>query len=269
MFTAVLRVKNEAKSLPYVLPGLLRIAEAVIVIDNGSDDGTPDVAKKTAEDLGLGHKLEQYTYPYSIARCGAEHLGTPPSSIHSLTYFYNWSFAHVKTRYNWKWDGDMVLTHDGERSISELAWQLEGVDAIIQIPRYPVYIESDTVAYLDADMRNREAWLWPNGSEYYFFKGAEWEIPVWPEGLAFYRLPEWTVFELKWLDADEFTHWTPTEDFTGSKRTSRKSREWAVFHDVQQGRVPIGVHRIESDGSEHVIERLKRSDLAAYVNGNA
>lgn len=269
MFTAVLRVKNEGRSLPFVLPGLLRIAESVIVIDNGSDDGTPDVAKKTAEDLGLGHKLEQYTYPYSIARCGAEHLGTPPNSIHSLTYFYNWSFAHVKTRYNWKWDGDMVLTLDGERTISELAWQLEGVEAIIQIPRYPVYIESATVAYLDADMRNREAWLWPNGSEYYFFKGAEWEIPVWPEKLPYFRLPEWTVFELKWLDADEFTHWTPTEDFSASKRTTRKSREWAVFHDVQQGRVPMGVHRIESAGSEHVIERLKQADIAAFVDGNA
>jgi len=27
--------------------------------------------------------------------------------VHSLTYFYNWSFSHVLTPYALKWDGDM------------------------------------------------------------------------------------------------------------------------------------------------------------------
>ena len=265
MFTAVLRVKNEARSLPWVLPGLLRTADAVALVDNGSDDGTRLVAEQVAKAHGAEDRLEVYEYPFQIARCGAEHLGTPPDSVHSLTYFYNWSFSHVRTRYNWKWDGDMVLTIDGERHFNELKWQLEGLDAIIQIPRYPVYVESDDVAYLDADMRNREAWLWPNGSEYYFGKGAEWEIPVWPSELPFIRLPEWTCFELKWLDADEFQHWTPTEEFSDSTRTTRKAREWAVFHDVKHGRMPPGVHRVESAGSTHVIELLREPSAARHV----
>lgn len=256
-FTAVLRVKNEARSLPFVLPALLRVADALVLVDNGSDDGTPQVAQEVAKAQGDEDKLEIYEYPYSIARCGAEHLGTPPDSIHSLTYFYNWSFSHVKTRYNWKWDGDMVLTEAGERHFAELKWQLEALQAIIQIPRYPVYVESEDVAYLDADMRNREAWAWPNGSEYYFGKGFEWEIPVWPADLPYVRLPEWTTFELKWLDADEFLHWTPEEDFTDSKRTTRKAREWSVFHAVREGRIPVGVHRIESPGDTHVIDLLR------------
>ena len=267
MFAAVLRVKNEARSLPWVLPGLLRVADAVVLVDNGSDDGTPDIAEQVAMEEGAEDRLELYEYPFQIARCGAEHLGTPPESIHSLTYFYNWSFAKVRTRYNWKWDGDMVLTVDGEASIDELRWQLEGTDAIIQIPRYPVYVESDSVAYLDADMRNREAWLWPNGAEYYFGKGAEWEIPVWPSGLSYILLPEWTCFELKWLEAEEFQHWTPTEDFSTKKRTTRKAREWAVFHDLREGRVPPGVHRIESPGSTHVIDVLRQPSAAQYVLG--
>ena len=267
MFTAVLRVKNEARSLPFVLPPLLRVADAVVIVDNNSDDGTPQVAKDVARQHGAADRLEVYDYPFQVARCGAEHLGTPPNSIHSLTYFYNWSFAHVRTRYNWKWDGDMVLTVEGERSFNELKWQLEGLDAIVQIPRYPVYVESDSVAYLDADMKNREAWVWPNGSEYYFGKGAEWEIPIWPEKLPYVKLPEWTCFELKWLDAEEFTHWTPSEDFSDNKRTTRKAREWAVFHDVQQGRTPPGVHRIESPGDTHVIDLLREPSNAAYVRG--
>jgi glycosyltransferase involved in cell wall biosynthesis len=265
MFTAVLRVKNEARSLPWVLPGLLRIADALVVVDNGSDDGTSHVAEQVAKQESAEDRLQILDYPFSIARCGAEHLATPPDSVHSLTYFYNWSFSHVKSRYNWKWDGDMVLTIAGEQSFNELKWQLEGLDAIVQIPRYPVYIESDDLAYVDADMRNREAWAWPNGSECYFDKGAEWEIPVWPSGLPFVRLPEWTCFELKWLDADEFQHWTPTEDFSDSTRTTRKAREWAVFHGLREGRTLPGVHRVESPGSKHVIDLLREPAAARYV----
>jgi glycosyltransferase involved in cell wall biosynthesis len=267
MFTAVLRVKNEARSLPWTLPGLLRVADAVILVDNGSDDDTPLVAEKIAKEEGAEDRFEIYEYPFQIARCGSEHLGTPPDSVHSLTYFYNWSFSHVRTRYNWKWDGDMVLTVDGERSFNDLKWQLEALDAIIQIPRYPVYVESEDIAYLDADMRNREAWAWPNGPAYYFGKGAEWEIPIWPSGLPFIRLPEWTCFELKWLDADEFQHWTPDDNFSDNTRTTRKAREWAVFHDVRSGRIPPGIHRIESPGPTHVIELLREPSSARYVLG--
>jgi glycosyltransferase involved in cell wall biosynthesis len=264
MFTAVLRVKNESQSLPWVLPALLRVSDAMLLVDNGSDDGTPEVAKRVAEEAGAADKLEVVEYPFSVSRCGSEHLATPPDSVHSLTYFYNWSFSHVRTRYNLKWDGDMVLTEDGERSFNELRWQLEGLDAVVQIPRYPVYIESDDVAYIDAEMRNREAWAWPNREETFFVKSFEWELPLWPPRLPFLRLPEWTCFELKWLDADEFQHWSKTS-FSGNVRTSRKAREWDVFHAVSEGRLPFGVVRVESPGDKHVIDLLREPGSARYV----
>src|ERR671912_488273 len=112
-FTAVLRVKDEARSLPWVLPGVLRSVEQTIVVDNGSTDGTPEVALRVAEELGFGERLRVLSYPFAVSRCGPEHLWTYPDSVHSLTYFYNWSFSHVQTRYALKWDGDMVLTPEG------------------------------------------------------------------------------------------------------------------------------------------------------------
>ena len=44
-------------------------------------------------------RLEVRSYPFAVARCGEEHLGTSPDSVHSLVYFYNWSFSHVRTGY--------------------------------------------------------------------------------------------------------------------------------------------------------------------------
>lgn len=267
MFTAVLRVKNEAQSMPWVLPGILRVADEVILVDNGSDDGTPEISKRVAEDNGAGDRFKVLEYPFQVSRCGAEHLATPPDSVHSLTYFYNWSFSHVRTQYWWKWDGDMVLTEDGERSFEDLRWQLEALDAVVTIPRYPVYIESEDVAYLDTEMVNREAWAWPNRKETFFVKSFEWELPMWPTGLTFLRLPEWTCFELKWLDADEFQHWSKA-DFSGTIRTSRKAREWEVFHSVSEGRLPFGVKRVESPGERHVIDLLRDDSSAELVADN-
>ncbi len=264
MLTAVLRVKNEAESLPWVIPGLLRAVESIVLIDNESDDGTPDVARQVAKEQRAEDRLEVLQYPFAVSRCGPEHLETPPDSVSSLTYFYNWSFSRVRTRYCLKWDGDMVLTVDGERAFDELRWQLEGVDGIIQIPRYPVYVESADVAYVDGGVTNREPWGWPNKASFFHGKGFEWEIPLWPEGLPFVRLPEWTCFELKWLDADEFQHWSNV-DFENHTRTGRKAREWSVFHGLRDGRLPPEVQRVVSAGPDHVIDLLRQPDAARYA----
>ena len=264
-FTCVLRVKNEARSLPWVLPGLLRVSERVVLVDNGSDDGTPDIARGVAREQGASDRLDVYDYPFDVARCGPEHLSVPATSIHSLTYFYNWAFSHVKTSYCLKWDGDMVLTHDGEAHLRQLRWQLESVDAIVQIPRYAVYIESDDVAYIDVAHENLEPWAWPNKPAFHFGKAFEWEILVRPPSLPVIVLPPWSLFELKWLDADEFQNWAQTDFNTTAIRTGRKNREWAVFHAVREGKVPEGVHRVDSPGEKHVIELLKEPETARYV----
>ena len=66
-FTAVLRVKDEARSLPFSLPGVLRSVEQTIVVDNGSTDGTPEVALGVAEELGYAERLRVLSYPFSVS----------------------------------------------------------------------------------------------------------------------------------------------------------------------------------------------------------
>jgi glycosyltransferase involved in cell wall biosynthesis len=262
-FTAVLRVKDEARNLPHVLPGLLRTVASVIIVDNGSTDGTADVARGVADELGVSDKLTVMDYPFTVSRCGSEHLHTPPNSVHSLTYFYNWSFSHAETAYVLKWDGDMVLTYEGEQMIRDLAWQLEASEAIIRIPRHSLYLASDTVAYLDTGLRNREPWGWPNKPGFSFGKGFEWEIPLQPGPVPSITLPQFICFELKWLDLDEFDHWSPHE-FERSVRTGRKNREMEVFAGLQDGAVDGDLLRIDSDGSGHVVDLVRRRSSAAW-----
>ena len=121
----------------------------VLLLDNGSTDGSADVARRVAREAGAEDRLDVRDYPFAVARCGDEHLGTPPDSVHSLTYFYNWSFAHVRTAYALKWDGDMVLTDAAAAALRDLAWQLEAAELVVKVPRYPLYVVDDRRAFVD------------------------------------------------------------------------------------------------------------------------
>jgi glycosyltransferase involved in cell wall biosynthesis len=253
-FTAVVRVKNESRSLPWVLPPLFRAVHDVIVIDNGSTDGTSDVARKVADELGVAERLQLLEYPFDVARCGHEHLGVPPESVHSLAYFYNWSFSHVHTAYALKWDGDMVLTDVAVQALRDLSWQLEGAKVVVKMPRFPLYVADEKRAFLDTGVINCEAWAWPNRPGYKFVKAMEWELPLWPDPVRNVILPTWSAIELKHLDAEEFAHWSHT-NFESSERTRRKRRELEVFRVLAEGgRPPAGVMAMASPDERHVID---------------
>lgn len=261
--TSVLRVKNEARSLPWVLPPLLRATQAVVLVDNQSDDGTPDVAMAVAREHGFADKMSVFSYPFDVSRCGPEHLGTPADSIHSLVRFYNWSFANVRTAYSLKWDGDMVLTEDAEGLIHDLSWQLPGKDVIVRVPRHSLYVDNDRVAYLDLGLANVEAYGYPMGPAYTHVKAFEWELRAYPEDVEFVRLPDGASLELKWLDSDEFAHWTAPEAFADNFRTARKRREYELFEALKRGEWEQWphLHRIEAPDGQHVIDYVTQEWL--------
>jgi hypothetical protein len=150
----------------------------------------------------------------------------------------------------------MVLTPQGERVLRDLAWQLHDLGAALTMRRDPVYVASDRVAYVDTMLGKAEPWGWPNSPAYTFAKAFDWELMLPRPGDPVIRLPDWACFELKWLDADEFSHWSHT-DFK-PEINARKRREWELFHALREGSyLPEGVLRVESPDGTHVVEHLR------------
>lgn len=258
--TAVVRVRDEARCLPWSLPGVLAATTRVVLVDNASTDGTTAVARRVAAAAGAADRLDCLAYPFDVARCGPEHLDTPSTSVHSLTHFYNWAFSHVRTALALKWDGDMVLTERGVATIRDLAWQLEGVEAIVDIPRHPLHVVDERRAYFDVGFVNREQWIWPNRPEYVFAKGIDFELSPAPWGVERLVLPQGLCFEVKFLDTDEFAGWS-THDFGRHHRNKRKRREWEVWCRLRDGDVPEGIVTIESPPGVHVVDHVRDSWL--------
>ncbi|NYG53817.1 hypothetical protein [Nocardioides perillae] len=259
--TAVVRVKDEARSLPFVLPPLLRAVDEVVLVDNGSTDGTPEVAAATAERCGLSHRLRSLSYPFRVARAGREHVGVHEHSVHSLAYYYNWCLSQVRTRYSWKWDGDMVLTDEAVTSMAALSWQVGSRPVVTRVSRHGLYVRDEQTAFLDVGLLNAEEWGYPVHPDFTFTKGFEWEVQTTPEHYARIGLPHGLVVELKWLDSDEFSHWTDRDSFATSVRTARKRREWAVFTGLRDGVVPDHVVEVTAPPGVHVVDHVRETWL--------
>ncbi len=253
--TCVFRVKNEARNLPWVLPPMFQAVQHIVLVDNLSDDGTGQVGHDVAQECGALDRYTGLSYPFRVSRAGAEHRETAADSVHSLTHFYNWSFGHVRTAYSMKWDGDMVLTADGVSALRDLSWQLEGSEVVVVVPRHPLTVVDERTGWLDLGKSYLEPWIYPMGPDYTFVKAFEWEVREWPETAERIVLPDGLAVELKWLDADEFAHWTDPSQFN-AQRSPRKLREWQVDRAIREGRpgdidglvevvAPPGVHIVD------------------------
>jgi hypothetical protein len=134
---------------------------------------------------------------------------------------------------------------------------------VIRFPRHGLYIESESTAYLDLGLRNIEEWGFPMGPDFVYAKAPEWEIRTTPDTITMFALPQGLCVELKWLDGDEFAHWSEEAEFN-APRVSRKRREREVYRALTDGlgdEVP-DLEQIEAPSGTHVIDYVTDTWLA-------
>ena len=66
-----------------------------------------------------------------------------------------------------------------------------------------------------------EHYGYPMTEDYSHVKAFEWEFLGFPESTKHHRFPPGAAIEVKYLDQDEFVHWTDPSAFATNPRTRR------------------------------------------------
>ena len=230
--SAMLRVKNEAPKIRCCLGSVFDLFDEIVVIDNGSSDGTQDLVRQFQREHDRDGKIALYDYPFSVSRCGPEHDATPEDSVHSLAYYYNWALSHCTRGYVCKWDADMVARREERGAFKDFLRHLDRREArAVLLKGQTVYKDASGRCFLSTDDLVAEPRVFPYGSENYYIKVEHYEAlhlaPTLPTeeyggGVVFY--------ELKFVDEDEFSHWS-TRQFP----SPRKRLEWENVERLRSG----------------------------------
>lgn len=233
--SALVRARNEEQKINHCLRSIIDVFDEVVFVDNGSEDGTLAIVKRIKEKEDRGDRLRICDYPFKLARFGSEHDRMPENSVHSAVYYSNWGIAQCSFAYVCKWDGDMVLRKEAKQPLMEHLGRLhDRAPQCWTLPGQTIYRDLKRDYYhLAKGEINKEIMLFPYGFNPRFYKDKHWEcLKCRPRLPVSHFLPV-TFYELKFVDENEFSHWS-TNDWP----SERKKREWANFHDVKAGNCP-------------------------------
>ena len=130
----------------------------------------------------------------------------------TINHFNNFGLSHCRSRYVWKWDGDMVLRRRARGAFARLlrrgataeheCWRLKG---------QTVYRDLSGDFFAARGEVNKEVMMFPNELDYRFGKYEHWEGIGRATAARERTLRPVCFFELKYADEDEFSHWSTGE----------------------------------------------------------
>ncbi len=231
--SAMVRARNEASKIGACLQSILPLFDEIIVVDNGSEDGTADLVRALQRDEPRGNRIVLRQYPFRLARFGPEHRQVAADSIHSAVYFSNWALAQCSRRFVCKWDADMVAVRETRAEFGAFLEAVQrGYPKGWSLAGQTIYRDANGDYLLAIGEVNREVELVPAGRGCRFVKKPHWEHlarPPWVRRGDFIPV---AFYELKFVLESEFGHWSTTE-----WPSPRKRREWHNFESIRNGTV--------------------------------
>ena len=234
--SALVRVKNESQKIRHCLLSILPIFDEIVLVDNASSDDTVKIVMEIKERHDRNGKIQLFSYPFQLARFGPEHDNTPENSVYSAVYYSNWALSHCSRRFVCKWDGDMLLKRACRQQFRGFLNRVQDHrNACWMLTGQTVYRDLSGEFYLAMGDVNQDVEVLPNEYACRFVKRKHWEAIQWPRRYRLKKFDPVCFYELKFVDEDEFSHWSTRE-----WPSERKRREWENYWLVKEGEIPEG-----------------------------
>jgi hypothetical protein len=258
--SAILRVKNEEEKIYHCLRSILDIFDEIVFVDNGSEDRTLEIARQVKARQDNKDKIKIYIYPFTMARLGPEHANTPEHSVYNFSYYYNWTLSQCSFRYVCKWDGDMLLRKEAKEAFRSFLQRIQKGPKMCWITSgQTVYRDLERNYYLAKGEINDEITIFPNGLNPRFYKAQLYEMLRSQAPLDVGTFQEVLFYELKFVNTDEFSHWSISDI-----PTPRKQRELQNFQLIKRGDVSTSrFEKLSSDFLDDEIDRSRAQDSLA------
>ena len=213
----MLRVKNEKEIIKKCLDSIETIFDEIILIDNGSTDGTlKEIEDCISRSNELKKKIKLYAYPFDVAKCGIENHKTPHNSVRSLSYFYNYTLSLCSCNYVVKWDADMITTSKVRAELKKFlkdyikfSERNSGRICLGALEGQTIYQKSDKNWYYHPDQKESEVRIFPNSNLVGFTKDILWERLDYPTDALQIKSDKITFYEYKNTEVNEFANWNP------------------------------------------------------------
>jgi glycosyltransferase involved in cell wall biosynthesis len=222
----MLRVRNEEEFLEPSVLSIAELVDEIVLIDNASTDGTPDVIETLRRQLP--DKLHTFDYPHTIARVGKEtweltdDRGDDSPGLSST--YYNFALSRCTMPFVLKWDGDMVALDRLRTELEE--WRTSGLPVMAF---HGVNVHPDRRHRIVARSDDRDALL------------ARLEVPALPKWVTTltYDFPEPRLFPRRGARYESRMRWTQRLELPDREMQTRRVEGPCFLHLKFCKRAPL------------------------------
>jgi glycosyltransferase involved in cell wall biosynthesis len=202
-FSAFWRLYNSEEFLEKTVESHINLFDEIILVNNFSIDNTEKICKKLEKKYPS--KIKFYNYPFEIYKIWTkEYKLCEENSVHSLSYYYNWTLSKTNYEYVIKLDDDHIVI---EKNISNIInkIRLNWLNHFLQLPLLNIYNINDKLSFSYNDIKSSFAWLfWDFGffkisERTYFIKQKNAESLIFPYKIKTDKI---SFLHLKWLKKD-------------------------------------------------------------------
>jgi hypothetical protein len=160
-YTALLRIKNEIFSIKKCVLDIVDLFDEIIIIDNGSTDGTLIVIKELEK---LYSNIFVYEYRIDIPRYGVEHIESfKQNKKNTLKNYYNWTASKARYNKKIKWDGDFWCIRNNLKTLMK-QFKHETDELSVHFSGITLFIDDDKKLYIKNNSYYNEYRLFLNNN---------------------------------------------------------------------------------------------------------